>query len=60
MPLAQAAPGDLLFWSTRGRIHHVALYLGDGQMVEAPYSGARVRVAAVRYAGIVPTVTRLL
>jgi peptidoglycan DL-endopeptidase RipA len=59
-PLSQRRPGDMLFWATGGRIHHVALYLGDGQMVEAPYSGSRVRIAPVRYGGIVPYVTRLL
>jgi len=53
VPLAQKAPGDLLFWASAGRIHHVALYLGNEQMVEAPYSGARVRIASVRYGGIV-------
>jgi peptidoglycan DL-endopeptidase RipA len=60
VPASQMRPGDLLFWATGGRIHHVALYLGDGMMVEAPYSGARVRVAPVRHAGLVPMVTRLL
>jgi hypothetical protein len=29
-------------------------------MVEAPYSGSRVRIASVRYGGIVPLATRLL
>lgn len=60
VPLSQLAPGDMLFWATGGRIHHVALYLGDGQMVEAPYSGSRVRVTSMRYGGIVPLATRLL
>jgi cell wall-associated NlpC family hydrolase len=60
VPLSQMAPGDMLFWATRGRIHHVALYIGDGQMVEAPYSGSRVRITSVRYGGIVPLATRLL
>lgn len=60
VPLAQRRPGDMLFWATGGRIHHVALYLGNGMMVEAPYSGSYVRVTPVRYAGIVPYVTRLL
>jgi cell wall-associated NlpC family hydrolase len=36
------APGDLLFFGSP--IHHVGMYIGNGQMVEAPYSGARVRV----------------
>ncbi|SDI73691.1 Cell wall-associated hydrolase, NlpC family [Actinokineospora alba] len=60
VPLNQMAPGDMLFWATRGRIHHVAMYIGNGQMVEAPYSGSRVRIAPVRYGGIVPYATRLL
>ena len=60
LPLAQRQPGDLLFWSTGGRIHHVALYLGDDLMVEAPYSGSVVRVAPVRFDGLMPYVTRLL
>ncbi|WP_084467882.1 NlpC/P60 family protein [Actinokineospora inagensis] len=60
VPLSQMAPGDLLFWSTDGLIHHVALYIGDGQMVEAPYSGSHVRIAPVRYGGIVSYATRVL
>ncbi|HEY0639126.1 MAG TPA: NlpC/P60 family protein, partial [Pseudonocardiaceae bacterium] len=60
LPLAQKRPGDMLFWATGGRIHHVALYIGDELMVEAPYSGSRVRISPVRYAGIVSTVTRML
>jgi peptidoglycan DL-endopeptidase RipA len=58
--LAQMQPGDMLFWATGGRIHHVALYIGNGQMVEAPFSGSRVRIAPVRYGGLVPYATRLL
>jgi cell wall-associated NlpC family hydrolase len=60
VPLSQKAPGDMLFWATRGRIHHVALYIGNNQMIEAPYSGSRVRIASVRYGGIVGYATRLL
>ncbi|MBP2325591.1 cell wall-associated NlpC family hydrolase [Kibdelosporangium banguiense] len=59
VPLSQMAPGDMLFWATGGRIHHVALYIGNGQMVEAPYSGSRVRIAPVRYGGIVPYAARV-
>jgi len=35
-------PGDLLFFGSP--IHHVAMYIGNGQMVEAPYTGSKVRV----------------
>lgn len=42
--------GDLIFWSFNGRIsgiHHVAVYIGGGRIVEAPYSGAYVRTASL-------------
>jgi len=60
VPLAQKRPGDMLFWATRGRIHHVALYIGDGKMIEAPQSGSRVKISPVRTSGIMPYATRLL
>lgn len=41
-------PGDLLFFGgTAATIHHVAIYLGQGEIVEAPYSGGHVQVATV-------------
>ncbi|WP_167006257.1 C40 family peptidase [Mumia sp. ZJ430] len=45
----EARRGDLLFWSRGGpdSIHHVALYLGDGWMVEAPRPGKNVQVVSV-------------
>jgi cell wall-associated NlpC family hydrolase len=60
VPLSQKRPGDMLFWASGGRIHHVALYIGNERMVEAPYSGSHVRIASVRYGGIVGYATRLL
>lgn len=50
-PVARAdlRTGDLLFWrhSHGGHIYHVALYIGDGQMISAPKTGDVVRKAAV-------------
>ena len=42
----QFMPGDLLFWSDSGisAIHHVALYIGGGNVVQAPHSGDVVKV----------------
>ncbi|MEV6912326.1 NlpC/P60 family protein [Amycolatopsis sp. NPDC051071] len=60
VPLSQMRRGDMLFWGGGGGIHHVAMYLGNGQMVEAPQSGLRVRVAPVRYGGIMPYAARLI
>ncbi|MBW3594174.1 MAG: C40 family peptidase [Actinobacteria bacterium] len=35
-------PGDLIFFGSP--VHHVSMYIGNGQMVEAPYTGQFVRV----------------
>jgi cell wall-associated NlpC family hydrolase len=39
-------PGDLLFWGLPGQsdIHHVAMYIGNGDVIQAPYSGTTVQV----------------
>lgn len=44
-------PGDLLFYYSP--IHHVAMYIGGGRMVEAPYTGATVRVVPMRTSDLV-------
>jgi peptidoglycan DL-endopeptidase CwlO len=45
---SELQPGDLLFFAKPGRpIHHVAMYIGNGQMVEAPHRRARVRVRSI-------------
>ncbi|MFD3337118.1 NlpC/P60 family protein [Streptomyces sp. NPDC058700] len=41
VPLAQAQPGDLVTY--RGDASHVGIYAGGGQVIHAPYPGARVR-----------------
>jgi cell wall-associated NlpC family hydrolase len=41
--------GDLLFYGTQRYVHHVAIYAGGGQMLEAPDSAHRVWVVPVRW-----------
>jgi hypothetical protein len=46
----QLLPGDLLYYSSNGAtsgIHHVAMYLGNSKIVEAPFSGAKVRIVSL-------------
>ncbi|WBP88132.1 C40 family peptidase [Kitasatospora cathayae] len=46
----QLRPGDLVFWTDTGRsadIHHVGLYIGDDQMIEAPRVGMPVKQASL-------------
>ena len=62
VPLDAAQPGDLVFWSSDGSqsgIYHVAIYLGDDMMIEAPTFGMTVRVTSMRYSGIMPYAVRL-
>ena len=59
VPRAQARRGDLLFWGPGGS-QHEALYLGNGQMVEAQQSGVPVKVSPVRLGGMTPNVTRVI
>ncbi len=62
VPLDAAQPGDLVFWSSDGSqsgIYHVAIYLGDDTMIEAPTFGMTVRVTPMRYSGVMPYAVRL-
>ncbi len=43
--LAEAQPGDLLAFGSP--VHHIAIYVGAGKMIEAPRPGLSVRVSDV-------------
>ncbi len=43
--------GDLLFYARSGHVHHAALYVGGGKMIEARRTGTRVRIVPVRTRG---------
>ncbi len=58
VPLSRMQPGDMIFYGDGGS-EHVALYMGNGKMIEAPESGEVVKVSPVRYGGIAPYVTRM-
>jgi cell wall-associated NlpC family hydrolase len=65
VPISQLRAGDLVFWSSSSRtvsgIHHVALYVGDGMIVEADrVSGPdiRVRSFSTGESGVMPSVVR--
>ena len=49
----------MLFWGPNAS-QHVALYLGNGEMLEAPYTGSVVKVSPVRTSGMTPYATRLI
>jgi cell wall-associated NlpC family hydrolase len=44
-PLSSPEPGDLVFFGTSAHdVSHVGLYIGTGEMIDAPHTGAVVRV----------------
>ena len=46
--ISDLRPGDLVFYGSSGPTsHHMGLYIGGGQMIEAPYTGANVRYASI-------------
>ncbi|GAA2908839.1 MULTISPECIES: C40 family peptidase [Streptomyces] len=45
IPLAELRPGDLVVYFPEAT--HVALYLGDGMVVQAPRPGAKVKVSPI-------------
>jgi hypothetical protein len=49
--VADAQPGDLVFFAgsdgTPAAPGHVGIYIGDGQMIDAPYTGTDVRIDPV-------------
>jgi peptidoglycan DL-endopeptidase CwlO len=50
---ADIRPGDLIFWATDpsnpNTIFHVAMYIGNGQMIQAPHTGENVQIQDVWY-----------
>ena len=48
--LGELRRGDLVFFASGSdyrSIYHVGLYIGDGQMIEAPYTGENVRISSI-------------
>jgi cell wall-associated NlpC family hydrolase len=42
IPMSDLEPGDLVFPADPGE--HVAIYIGNGEIVQAPYTGANVQI----------------
>ncbi|MCV7153593.1 MULTISPECIES: NlpC/P60 family peptidoglycan endopeptidase RipA [Mycolicibacterium] len=59
VPSSQMQRGDLIFYGPNAS-QHEAMYLGDGMMLEAPYTGSVVKISPVRSSGMTPYVTRLI
>ena len=62
--LAAAQPGDLVFFAgsdgTASSPGHVGIYVGNGEMIDAPHDGTTVQVQPVSSAGPVVAIRRVL
>ena len=62
--LSDAQPGDLLFFAgsdgTPTSPGHVAIYAGDGEMIDAPYTGTVVQQQSVATAGPIVAIRRIV
>ncbi|MGH9124029.1 MAG: C40 family peptidase [Acidimicrobiales bacterium] len=52
VPIADLQPGDLVFFGSD--LHHVGLYIGGGQMIDAPSTGEFVRVDSIYWPDLQP------
>lgn len=58
MDASQWLPGDLIFYAPHGYIEHVAIYIGDGQILHAAESIGKVAISSYEYNGYVPAAAR--
>lgn len=47
--MAEAKPGDLIFYAKGGRINHVAIYIGNGQVVHASSPKTGIKISNYNY-----------
>jgi cell wall-associated NlpC family hydrolase len=61
-PLNKAKQGDLLFFASDvtkpATVFHVSMYVGGGNMLEAPHTGANVRIVPLWTSDLLPVVVR--
>ncbi|MFB5681757.1 NlpC/P60 family protein [Paenibacillus terreus] len=51
MALDELKPGDLMFFAYnqgKGKVHHVAMYAGDGKMIHSPKAGKTVEIISIK------------
>jgi len=57
VPVGRLRAGDLVFFASDtgdpDTIHHVGIYVGQGRMIEAPYTGASVRISTIYRNGLI-------
>ncbi len=52
IPLSDVLPGDLIFYGTPDDVYHVGLYIGGGNMIDAPETGQDVQIQSIYWWGL--------
>ena len=52
VPLDQLRPGDLVFYGTPSDVYHVGIYIGGGDMIDAPAAGDYVRIENIYWSDL--------
>ncbi len=52
VPISQLQPGDIVFFSEGGYIGHNGIYIGNGEMIDAPHTGSFVGIHQL-YPGLI-------
>jgi cell wall-associated NlpC family hydrolase len=47
IPLSALIPGDLVFFGTPDNVYHVGIYIGNGNMIDAPETGQNVQIQSI-------------
>jgi cell wall-associated NlpC family hydrolase len=58
VPLADAQPGNLVFYQdpSSGFIYHVGIYIGHGEMIDAPETGENVQIDTIYWPNLMSEV----
>lgn len=60
VPLAQAQPGDLVFWGSPGNFYHVGIYVGNNRVVNALNESQGILVTDLAHMGGMPNLYPLV
>lgn len=52
IPLSAMVPGDLVFFGTPNDVYHVGIYIGNGNMIDAPETGQNVSVQNIYWSNL--------
>jgi cell wall-associated NlpC family hydrolase len=52
IPLYDVLPGDLVFFGTPDDVYHVGIYIGGGNMIDAPATGLVVSITSIYWSDL--------